>query len=36
MKTHKAQQRQKLAEDILNGNVENSQINGGNNVSKRR
>ena len=36
MKTHKAQQRQKLAEDILNGNVENGQINGGKNVSKRR
>ena len=36
MKTHKAQQRQKLAEDILNGNAENGLINGGKNVSKRR
>lgn len=36
MKTHKAQQRQKMADNILNGNLENGQINGDKNVSKRR
>lgn len=36
IRTHKHQQRQKLAEGILNGNGENGVINGGKNVSKRR